>query len=130
MFHNLFQQLFTSLRGRESPISYVQKIVEKTPDSRFDIRFQSQFEDYKRIKHLLVLNNQERIVLDMILQGETYEKMEELVKGLENPLIIKDREVKRLLRRLVSLDRKVESLSSGVSNDDDVPPSSDILDVD
>lgn len=75
MFHNLYQQLFTSLRGRESPTSYVQKIIEKTPDSRFDIRFQSQFEDYKRIKHLLVLNNQERIMLDMLLQGDNYEKM-------------------------------------------------------
>ena len=242
-FHLLYQQLFTSLRGRESPISYVQKIVEKTPDSRFDIRFQSQFEDYKRIKHLLVLNDQERIALDMILQGETYEKlvkfkvreiikqyekndfrinpisflilfqdiasdssvetfrdqlsnglkipltnvhlcstkemreeigdvktifsqyysleykdylmeqqmvfsktikdlsnhllnkrerekMEELVKGLENPLSIKDKEIKRLLRRLVSLDRRVESLNSGVSEGDEVPPSSDIFDVD
>jgi hypothetical protein len=75
MFHNLYQQLFISLRGRESPISYVQKIIKKTPDSRFDIRFQSQFEDYKRIKHLLGLNNQERIMLDMLSQGDNYEKM-------------------------------------------------------
>jgi len=58
------------------------------------------------------------------------EKMEELVKGLENPLTIKDKEIKRLLRRLVSVDRRVESLNSGVSEDDEVPPSSDIFDVD
>ena len=34
-----------------------------------------QFEDYKKIRHLLILKNEERIVLHMILQGEIYEKM-------------------------------------------------------
>ena len=75
MFHTLFQQLFTSLRGRESPITFVEKIIQTVPENRRDLNLQMQFEDYKRIKHLLVLKNEERIALHMVLQGESYEKM-------------------------------------------------------
>jgi hypothetical protein len=74
-FHNLFQQIFTSLRGRESPISYLQKVIETAPQNRKDLNLQMQLEDYKQIRHLLVLKNEERIALHMLLQGESYEKM-------------------------------------------------------
>lgn len=72
MFHNLFQQLFTSLRGRESPTNYLQKVIERVPDSRFDVRFKAQFEDYRNIRHLLILKDEERIALDMLLHNRDY----------------------------------------------------------
>jgi len=75
MFHNLFQQLFTSLRGRESPTTYLQKVIERVPDSRFDVRFKAQFEDYRNIRHLLILKDEERIALDMLLHTKDYRKM-------------------------------------------------------
>ncbi len=74
-FHNLYQQIFTSLRGRESPTNYFQKVINTVPENRRDLNLQMQFENYKRIRHLLVLNNQERIALDMLLHTKDYYKM-------------------------------------------------------
>jgi len=75
MFHTLFQQLFTSLRGRESPTTYLQKVIERVPDSRLDVQFKAQLEDYRSIRHLLILKDEERIALDMLLHTKDYRKM-------------------------------------------------------
>jgi len=57
------------------------------------------------------------------------EKIEEILIGLENPLLIRDKYIRKLVKNLIPIDHRVES-STLLNENDDFPPSSDILDVD
>lgn len=94
----------------------------------FSKYFNLEYKEFLQEQRLIFV----RTIFDLSLQLKDEKKRkqtDELLKGLENPLLIKKKEIRRLVRNLIPIDHSIEN-SGLIRDDDDLPPSSDIFDVD
>ncbi len=94
----------------------------------FSQYFNLEYKEFLREQRLIFV----KTISDLSLQLKDEKKKkqtDELLKGLENPLLVKDKYIQKLLRNLISIDHRIES-STSISDNDDLPSSSDLFDVD